>query len=231
MSRSLLYLFCPSFLTISLTMGCSHHCLSECTSGGQEPLPASILLQGLTEPEASVVVPGTAPVVIPPAASPAPAPLIGGEMSETRGLVPTAATMALLPGSLEPPPPVSIPVWGTVPTAKDGKMKPVDWLGNRVIAQRGCTDWQTHPAFAHDMDHRWLVGLLGEGPDGGLTLRYASVSDDDSFNGHVLLTSSRLLTSFRPGQLVRVEGQVTSLANGAAWTTYRVDSIHLLQMR
>jgi len=118
-----------------------------------------------------------------------------------------------------------------VPAASDESGKSVNWLGNRVSARRGCTDWPTHPAFAHDKNHCWLVGVLGQSRDGRLTMRYASVDDDDSLNGHVLLTSSRPLTSFRPGQLVRVEGQVASPANGAAWATYQVESIQLLQER
>ena len=62
------------------------------------------------------------------------------------------------------------------------------------------------PRFAHDRNYHWLVGTLEYSRiQQAWLLRYVPFEEEDRYGGCVtLVTTSRL--SFKPGQLVRVEG-------------------------
>jgi hypothetical protein len=61
-------------------------------------------------------------------------------------------------------------------------------------------DITANPAFARDREHRWLVGRLEAGRQpGDWSLRYASVTDDDPYDGRVTLLSAEPLTGFHAG--------------------------------
>lgn len=105
----------------------------------------------------------------------------------------------------------------------------LDRKEERPPVRRCFRDITAHPAFAHDRQHRWLVGILEKGATAeSWSLRYASVEEDDPYSGRVTLVGSPSLADFHPGQLVRVEGEAANPGVHQWGAPYRVKSIALV---
>jgi hypothetical protein len=63
--------------------------------------------------------------------------------------------------------------------------------------------------FGHDRNYRWLMGTLDYSRiQGAWLLRYAPFEEDDRYGGCVTLVGFTPPTSLKPGQSVRVEGEL-----------------------
>jgi len=85
---------------------------------------------------------------------------------------------------------------------------------------------------ARATDYSKLTGqLFFVHTDGGLwVLRYAPLSEEDLYGGSVVLARDRMMTSYRQGDLVTVEGQIISQKSSArlGGPLYRVSAISLV---
>jgi hypothetical protein len=185
-----------SLLTLTISLGCSHHMQAQCDTCSMGPTPQTVVLHPMTAPPAAPAAPVSLPTLIsaPPAAQPVVAPA-----------APSAA--------LEPTETISR----------------VSWMGAHLADRRGYTDITADPAFAHDKSYHWLVGVLDVSQDAVARLRYASVDDEDVYNGHVILTSAKSLKGFQSGQVVRVEGELASPETADSWAVFRVTNITLVR--
>jgi len=90
-------------------------------------------------------------------------------------------------------------------------------MQRRLRDRRDFGDITANPAFAHDSNYGWLVGMLEKGPGAVLSLRYTSIDDEDRYGGHVSLSGSQALSDFLPGEIVRVEGQMGTESSSDSW--------------
>ncbi len=93
--------------------------------------------------------------------------------------------------------------------------------------RRSFADITADPRFNHASDYSWLVGRLyfvhGRNE---WRLRYNSVEEVDRYGGSVtLVTSNRLMKSFRDGQIVRVTGHLMQPDSRDPSPDYRVGDI------
>jgi hypothetical protein len=215
MSRSVPYLWLGfGLLTTFVVLGCRSH--RQYTEGEYAPAPAPELLKGLTQPEISVVTP--VPVAslepakpIAPVAAPEPA----------KPITPVAATSIVSA--------VDSPWLPQTPPKPDENIQPVHYKERHDTDRRAFTDITAHPAFDHDPGYHCLVGILDREPNSGWVLRYASLEDDDRYNGHVFLVCTESMSHFHPGDLVRVEGEITAPGSGEALATFRSHKITLVR--
>jgi hypothetical protein len=95
-------------------------------------------------------------------------------------------------------------------------------MREKMVQRRTFTDLTVNPAFAHAPDYSWLVGeLRAIGPD-VWSVRFASVDDD---RDTVVLVDAPPIINLKPGQLVRVEGQLVDPTSHDSKTGYRVTAI------
>ncbi len=182
---------------MTLGLGCGYHCgCNGCNGGSYAPLPAPVLLQGMTAPETPVVLP---------------TPVTANE--------PDHPAEVLQVASAQPTP--------ESPNETQGAFR---GFGPHLTERRGFTDITAHPAFAHDRDYRWLVGILDKDQAGPWTLRYASLDENDRFDGHVVLSPDLEhgcppLASFHPGDMVRVEGSVLGSSGSESMAIFAAEAI------
>jgi hypothetical protein len=85
---------------------------------------------------------------------------------------------------------------------------------------------------SHAANYSRLTGQLSYvHADGGLwVLRYAPLAEEDSNGGSVVLARDRMMTNYREGDLVSVEGQIISQKGSArlGGPLYRVQTISLV---
>jgi hypothetical protein len=91
--------------------------------------------------------------------------------------------------------------------------------------------------YRHAADHSWLQGVLDKHYHGYLTLRYCDHTEDDEWGGKVILQEDSRLTSFKDGDVVRVEGEVVredgkvKLGMWNHFPVYRIKDIRLIQSK
>jgi hypothetical protein len=118
------------------------------------------------------------------------------------------------------PEPISTPVAVSTP-------RQLDLSQMSIVRRQVSNDPTANPAFAHAADYSWIVGILEKEPgeDGGWSVRYAGRSDGDPYDGVLALVGGELGASFRPGQLVRVEGDFVDPRPLTIKPDYRVRAI------
>jgi hypothetical protein len=86
--------------------------------------------------------------------------------------------------------------------------------------------------YAKNEDYSKLLGQLSYvHTDGGTwVLRYAPLSEEDSYGGSVVLAKDRVMTSYREGDVVVIAGRILSEKSGLrlGGPLYRVQSISLI---
>ncbi len=111
-----------------------------------------------------------------------------------------------------------------------GQGQPEDTTPRGEVARRTFADITAHPRFAHDPSYRWLNGTLDYSKiHNAWVLRYASVEEDDRYGGSVTLDYSGRMSSFKSGQLVRVEGQLINPESTELRPAFRVQSIRNME--
>ncbi|SRR5579875_154510 len=127
------------------------------------------------------------------------------------------------------PPPASSPV-PTVHTA--AKLNPAsleqDSLSSRTEA---CSEVQAPvlERFGHDPNYRWLMGTLDYSRiQGAWLLRYVPFEEDDRYGGCVTLMGIVSEKVLKPGQNVRVEGELIDPESRQLRPAFQVRNIRVL---
>jgi hypothetical protein len=88
----------------------------------------------------------------------------------------------------------------------------------------------SQPGFARAADFTWLVGVLVHGDARDTwSVRYAAAGEGDRYEGLLTLVGQGPMTGFRPGQLVRVEGDLIDPAPHEIKPGYRVRAMQSLR--
>jgi hypothetical protein len=164
-----------------LTSGCQHSqpCCSTCVCMGA-PVAVPSCPAPAVEPPAQPSKPAQTPIKMLPSVIPA---------STAPALTP--ATDAML--SLAPPP---HPTAAAQPDRRPALPAPVQDVQE-----------EDRPRFAHDPKYHWLVGTLDYSRiQQAWILRYVSFEEEDRYGGCVTLVAPSRTMTFKPGQIVRVEG-------------------------
>lgn len=94
---------------------------------------------------------------------------------------------------------------------------------NQNRDRRTFADVTADPAFAHDFQYRWLIGVVEQNKNSrGWDIRYASVDEEDAYGGRLRLAHGDPPPPLHNGQLVRVEGWIEDRTSPP---TYRVQNI------
>jgi hypothetical protein len=89
--------------------------------------------------------------------------------------------------------------------------------------------WAAAAVYGHAPDYRWLTGELRYSPArGAWCLHYASEEEEDRHGGSVTLVGTGPMTGLRPGQAVRVEGQMIDPNTREPSAPYRVHRLRPL---
>jgi hypothetical protein len=90
-------------------------------------------------------------------------------------------------------------------------------------------------AYGHAPDHSWLQGIFDRLADGRLELRYTRPAEDEPWSGKVNLVDDPRFAQLRPGDVIRIEGELVDRAGSPARDqtppTYRAGAIWLIQRR
>jgi hypothetical protein len=87
-------------------------------------------------------------------------------------------------------------------------------------------------SYGHAPDYRWLTGELRYAQvRQAWCLRYAGEEDQDRYGGSVTLVTSGMTTGLRPGQAVRVEGELIDPESRDPSPAYRVRGLTPLPKR
>jgi hypothetical protein len=86
---------------------------------------------------------------------------------------------------------------------------------------------KTPEAYGYAPDHSWLQGVLEQADSGQLILRYGDSSVEDPLGGRVNLETDARLVQLRPGDVIRVEGEIISREK--ALPQYRVREVWLVK--
>jgi hypothetical protein len=139
-----------------------------------------------------------------------------------------AVPMPVSPYAGIPSGPVTHEVLRPTPAQETASLDNQEWqavsgkVREKLMERRTFTDLTVNPAFAHAPDYSWLVGeLRAIGPD-VWSVRFASVDED---RDTVVLVDAPPIINLKPGQLVRVEGQLADPSSHDAKPAYRVTSI------
>jgi hypothetical protein len=82
------------------------------------------------------------------------------------------------------------------------------------------------PRFGHDPNYGWLVGTVEYSRiQQAWLLRYVSVEEDDRYGGCVTLVTPNQRMTFKPGQIVRVEGALIDPESQQLRPAYQVQTI------
>ena len=93
------------------------------------------------------------------------------------------------------------------------------------------------PATIHGRaaDHSWLQGVIDKHYQGHWELRYCDPSEEDEWGGKVILDDDSRLTSVKPGDVVRVEGEIVrenGIAKRGTWNHfvhYKIKDLQVIQ--
>jgi hypothetical protein len=115
-----------------------------------------------------------------------------------------------------------LPAQPTQTTAANGP----NHRGEEPPQRKSFTDISAHSSFAHAPDYTWLSGEVEYSRIGkGWRLRYASVDEEDPYGGSVTLTEHTLLHGLKDGQIVRVQGRLSSSTAKGTAPPYLIDSL------
>jgi hypothetical protein len=90
----------------------------------------------------------------------------------------------------------------------------------------------SYQRFGHAPDYSWLQGEFDIHYRGFKELRFRSASEEDAFGGKVRLVDDARLNEFKPGDVVRVDGElVRDETNGGQYPRYHVKSIQLVERK
>jgi len=81
--------------------------------------------------------------------------------------------------------------------------------------------------YGHAPDHSWLQGVLEQADSGQFILHYGDSSAEDPWGSRVNLETDPRLVQLRPGDVVRVEGEIISKEKASP--RYRVREVWLVQ--
>ena len=86
------------------------------------------------------------------------------------------------------------------------------------------------PGYGHAPDFSWLTGELQHLLSRNVwRLRYAPADQEDRYGGTVLLVGDELPAECRPGQIVRVEGELVNPESDEPRPPYRVRKVQILK--
>ena len=95
-----------------------------------------------------------------------------------------------------------------------------------VVKRRSNSDNTANPAFGHAQDYSWVCGELKHYDVSNVwRVRYASVEEEDRYNGSVTLMGAGPMTEFKSGQIVRVCGHLADADSSVPNPVYVVDNI------
>jgi hypothetical protein len=101
---------------------------------------------------------------------------------------------------------------------------------DRHAPRRSFVDITAQPWFQHAPDYSWLAGQLRYcKPENCWKLRYASLDENDRYNGEVTLIDYPALEYLKDGQYVRVNGQLVDPSKREAGSVYKVASMQPVQ--
>jgi hypothetical protein len=90
----------------------------------------------------------------------------------------------------------------------------------------------SYQRFGHAADYSWLQGEFDIHYRGFKELRFRSVAEDDAIGGKVRLVDDVRLNEYKPGDVVRVEGElVRDETNAGQYPRYHVKSIQLMERK
>lgn len=82
------------------------------------------------------------------------------------------------------------------------------------------------PRYAHDPKYHWLVGTVEYSRiQQAWLLRYVSVEEEDRYGGCVTLVAPNNQMTFKPGQIVRVEGELIDPESQQLRPAFQVQTI------
>src|SRR5205807_8020815 len=99
---------------------------------------------------------------------------------------------------------------------------------NRQIPapRRSFVDLTAQPWFKHAQDYSWLVGQLHfNRTENSWRLRYASLDENDPYEGEVTLAYCSVLHYLRDGHYVKVYGHLTDPLKKQLGSPYKVSSM------
>jgi hypothetical protein len=76
-------------------------------------------------------------------------------------------------------------------------------------------------------DHSWLLGVLERTTSDQLSLRYCKSTAEDKWGGRIVLDEDARLAQLRPGDVIRVDGEV--LTHVEATPSYRIREVWLVK--
>ena len=171
----------------------------------------------------------------PPDAQPAtlpPATPAAEQTVSTGGPAATPVLPALNPDGPESSVPKVADPEGIVQAIDRRAIDPEDSFHDRrePAPRRAFVDLTAQPWFSHAPDHSWLAGQLRfSKSDTCWRLRYASLDENDPYDGEVTLVDYPQLDCLKDGQYVRVSGHIVDPGRKEIGTAFRVSSMQTIQ--
>jgi len=162
----------------------------------------------------------------PPASLPAEMPIQG------QGSLVTQLPATVDPMNAEAGPPHVVDIEGAVQTIDRKAINPEDSFHDRrnPAPRRAFVDLTAQPWFSHAPDYSWLAGQLHFSKSNtSWLLRYASLDENDAYDGEVTLVDYPQVDCLRDGQYVRVSGHLTEPERKEFGSHYRVSSMQPIQ--
>jgi hypothetical protein len=160
-------------------------------------------------------------------AQPAPPPLPAEAFvfdQPTSRLLPRPGSLALLAESRNPNAPAQISE-SLQPPSLAPAMQPRQ--PNAVVEATPVARTKHPPLYGHAPDYSWLQGRLEQAEGSHVVLRFAVPAAESEWGGRISLENDAHLVQFRPGDVIRVTGQV--LGRETAKPSYQIREIWLLQ--
>jgi hypothetical protein len=162
----------------------------------------------------------------PPASLPAEMPI------QAQGGVVTQLPATVDPMNAEAGPPHVVDIEGAVQTIDRKAINPEDSFHDRrnPAPRRAFVDLTAQPWFSHAPDYSWLAGQLHFSKSNtSWLLRYASLDENDPYDGEVTLVDYPQVDCLRDGQYVRVSGHLDEPERKEFGSHYRVSSMQPIQ--
>jgi hypothetical protein len=121
---------------------------------------------------------------------------------------------------------------GAVQTIDRKVINPEDSFHDRrnPAPRRGFVDLTAQPWFSHAPDYSWLAGQLRFSKSNtSWRLRYASLDENDPYDGEVTLVDYPQIDCLKDGQYVRVSGHLVDPERKELGSHYRVSSMQPIQ--
>jgi hypothetical protein len=147
------------------------------------------------------------------------------------------AAVTQLPATIDPmnadaAPPHAVDLEGAVQTIDRRAIDPEDSFHDRrnPAPRRAFVDLTAQPWFSHAPDYSWLAGQLHFSKSNtSWLLRYASLDENDAYDGEVTLVDYPQVDCLRDGQYVRVSGHLTEPQRREFGSHYCVSSMQPIQ--